>query len=281
MSEKTGYHFIKPDRRPAGHRNSLPMIGKVMLTCMLVWIYWLISLTFVTWTSAYIIRRYPRYAFTVLVGFYLVYLTAAQILAARIVEFDLGFIVLYSPASVFIYPFIAQVIDMINEVYGVSMTHIAILVAFGTQVLLVIFFAMVNSLTPAPFFLYETAWQEIFGLGIRITAASWIAFLICSNIDAWVFDRLKKKFIEREKACRCRTIANPWIWLRSSTSDIVNLTLDSVIFVTIAFAGILPLAPLIIGQIITKTVIGFIDNPWFVWYKSLLKNDEEAASVIT
>jgi hypothetical protein len=55
--------------------------------------------------------------------------------------------------------------------------------------------------------------------------------------------------------------------------------LDSVIFVTIAFAGILPLAPLIIGQLITKTVIGFIDNPWFVWYKSMLKNDAEAGSV--
>jgi hypothetical protein len=246
---------------------------------MIFWIYWLISLTVVTWISATIIRQYPRHAFTVLVGFYLVYLTAAQILAARIIEFDLGFIVLYSPASVFIYPFIAQVIDMINEVYGVTMTHTAILIAFMTQVILIILIALVNTLTPAPYFLYETAWQEIFGLSIRITVASWIAFLICSNIDAWIFDRLKKRFIEREKACRCRTMANPWIWLRSSASDAVNLMLDSVIFVTIAFAGILPLAPLIIGQLITKTFIGFIDNPWFVWYKSMLKNDAEAESV--
>ena len=102
---------------------------------MLFWICWLASLTLVTLVSVHIVRHYRQYAFSVLVAFYIIYLAASQILAARILEFNLFSIVLFAPASVLIYPFIAQVIDMINEVFGVTMTHVAILIAFVTQVL--------------------------------------------------------------------------------------------------------------------------------------------------
>jgi uncharacterized PurR-regulated membrane protein YhhQ (DUF165 family) len=64
---------------------------------------------------------------------------------------------------------------------------------------------------------------------------------------------------------------NPYVWLRSSVSDILDLTLDSIIFVTLAFYGVMPVIPLIIGQIVSKNIIGFIDNPWFVWYKRMLR----------
>ncbi|WP_250987282.1 hypothetical protein [Methanoculleus oceani] len=49
------------------------------------------------------------------------------------------------------------------------------------------------------------------------------------------------------------------------------LTLDSVIFVSIAFftAGI-PLLPLIAGQMVSKGIIGVLDTPWFVRYKRYL-----------
>jgi len=246
---------------------------------MLFWICWLISITLVTYLSVYIIRHYPQYAFSTLVGFYIIYLAASQILAARILEFNLFSLVLFAPASVLIYPFIAQVIDMINEVYGVTMTHVAILIAFVTQVLWVIFITMINSFPAASIFPYEVAWQALFSMSIRITIASWIAFLICSNVDAFVFDRLKKRFHERECACRHSALANPWVWLRSSASDAISLTLDSIIFVFIAFAGLMPVLPLMIGQIVMKNIIGFADNFWFVWYKYMLNQDPGTPAV--
>ena len=243
---------------------------------MLVWIYWLTSLTVVTYASAYIVKKFREYGFAALTAFYTIYLGASQILASRIIEFDLGFYKFYAPAAVFIYPFIAQAIDMINEVYGRKSAHLAIVIAFITQVLLVTFIAMVNSLSPAPFFQFEEAWQSLFGLSIRITAASWISFLICSNLDAYVFDKLKQKFLEKELSFKLDTSLNPYVWLRSSVSDILDLTLDSVIFVTLAFYGVMPVVPLIIGQIVSKNIIGFIDNPWFVWYKRLLRKAESS-----
>ncbi|MDG6219781.1 MAG: queuosine precursor transporter, partial [Candidatus Thermoplasmatota archaeon] len=110
----------------------------------------------------------------------------------------------------------------------------------------------------APFFAFEETWQEIFSLGIRIVIASWISFLITQILDAHVFASLKRKFPER-------------IVLRSTMSDALGLTLDSLIFVTIAFWGVAPLLPLIIGQIVAKNIIGFLDTPWFVWYKKYLE----------
>lgn len=224
----------------------------------IVWIYWISSLTIVTLASAYIVKKFPDYGFVALVAFYTIYLSASQILAARIINFDLGFYKFYAPAAVFIYPFISQAIDMINEVYGREKAHLAIAITFITQVLLVTFIAMVNSLSPAPFFQFEEAWQNIFNLGIRITAASWIAFLVCQNLDAYVFAWLKRKH-ERN------------LLLRSVTSDILDLTLDSIIFVTLAFYGVMPLGPLIIGQIVSKNIIGILDTPWFLWYKKIIQ----------
>lgn len=246
---------------------------------MLVWIFWILSLTLVTYISAQIVKKLPQHGFAALTSFYVIYLGASQILATRIIEFDLGFYVFFAPAAVFIYPFIAQAIDMINEVYGQKSTHISIIIAFVTQVLLVLFIAIVNLLNPAPFFAYEEAWKSLFGLSIRITTASWVSFLICSNLDAFVFAKLKQRFLKKEDMFKHDVSINPYIWLRSSVSDALDLTLDSVIFVTLAYFGVMPILPLIIGQIISKNIIGFIDNPWFVLYKRMLKNINKAQNV--
>lgn|GEM_PF-119007 len=238
---------------------------------MFVWLYWIITLTIATYASVYVIKKMPENGFTVLTAFYVVYLVASQVLATRIIVFDLGFYSFFAPAAVFIYPFIAQVVDMINEVYGERKTHVSILIAFATQVLFVLFIGMVTNLSPAPFFELEDAWKSLFGLSIRITVASWASFLVCSNLDAWIFASLKKCFSQKEENFKHDVLINPYVWLRSAASDLVNLTLDSFIFVFIAFYGIMPVLPLVIGQLISKNLIGFLDNPWFVLYKRQLK----------
>ena len=117
-----------------------------------VWIYWVISLTIATYVGAVAVKRYPAYGFAALTGLYIIYLGASQIVAARLIEFDIGIATFIAPASVFIYPFIAQAIDMINEVYGRPMTRVAIAIALVSQILLAILLAMTNSLTPALIF---------------------------------------------------------------------------------------------------------------------------------
>nr|WP_238380763.1 queuosine precursor transporter [Methanolobus vulcani] len=172
----------------------------------------------------------------------------------------MGFYTFFAPAAVFLYPFLSQAIDMINEVYGEKKAHVAIIIAFVTQVLLVTFIVMTNSLTPAPFFEYEAARQSIFSQNIRIVVASWFSFLVFQSLDAYVFAWMKKNYPQQ-------------IFLRSASSDLLSLTFDSLIFVVLAFYGVAPLLPLIIGQIVAKNFIGLLDTPWFVWYKKYLEKN--------
>jgi len=53
---------------------------------------------------------------------------------------------------------------MINEVYGRKKAHLTTSIAFVTQVLLVVFILMTNSLSPTPFLKFEKAWKNIFNL---------------------------------------------------------------------------------------------------------------------
>ena len=163
------------------------------------------------------------FGYPALVAFYVFYLTISQVFASRIIAIDVGYSQLLMPAAVVIYPFLAVIIDMINEVYGKRMAYAAIIIAFISQILLVLSIVLVSIMPPAPYFMFEEAWQELFGLSVRIVIASWISFVICENLDAYIFDSLKKRYPKR-------------LVVRSAFSNISNLTLDSIIFITIVFA---------------------------------------------
>ncbi|AKB17544.1 MULTISPECIES: hypothetical protein [unclassified Methanosarcina] len=72
---------------------------------------------------------------------------------------------------------------------------------------------------------------------------------------------LKSTSLKKEKNFKHDILENPYICLCSSASDFVNLTLDSLIFVFIVFYGVMPIIPLVIGQLISKNVLGFLDKP--------------------
>jgi len=220
---------------------------------MIVVLSWLATLTLVTVLTAYFVAKDRVSGYALLVAFYAVYLAAAQILAPRIIKIG----PIFAPGATLIFPFIVQVIDMINEVYGKSKAQMAIWFTFATQVLLVLFIILVRHIEPAPFFPYEEAWRAIFHLSIRVTGASWLAFLTANFIDTYVFAFLKKHF-------------GPRLVLRSVFSDKISLAVDTVLFATAAFLGVMPVTPLIIGQMIAKLGVSLLDTTWLVLYKKLL-----------
>ena len=258
---------------------------------LFVLIFWMIAMTIVTVGSVKIVKKYPAYGFAALTAFYVTYLLSSQVIATRISTFDFGTwfghsIILFTPTAAILYPFIAQVLDMINEVYGRKKAITAIIISFITQVLYVMFIAMAMKIPAAPFFEYEEAWTSIFALSIGITIASWAAFLVCSLLDTYMFSYIKRKLRSRELAFKGDAFLNPYIWLRSLLTDAVSLALDSIIFVVIGFYifGGLPweaAAGLIVGQIVVKVLIGVADTPWFVFYKRMLgKTDLENVTFV-
>jgi len=125
------------------------------------------------------------------------------------------------------------------------------LVHAGFTVLVVVFLLNVLAvhLPPAPFWPNQEAFASILGATSRIILASLIAYGISQTFDLWLFARVRAWTGERH------------LWFRNNLSTIASQTLDTCVFITVAFYGEMPLLPLIGGQLLVKYVIAALDTP--------------------
>jgi len=211
-------------------------------------VLWIIGITCFTLFGAWYARRFGRP--DALIGLYVVFVAISQVMAAKIAEYDLAFITVTAPAAVLVYSVTYLFTDIVNERFGRREVHKMILIAFVTQVGLIFFLWLGTELTPAPFWDDQEAWESIISLVPRITLASWVAFLVSENFDAWVYDVFRKKTGGRH------------LWMRNVFSSIPALTVDTLLFISIAFWGKLPMGELIEGQIFTKWLVGLVNIPF-------------------
>ena len=94
----------------------------------------------------------------------------------------------------------------------------------------------------ASFWQGEEAYEQILGATPRILLASFLAYLVGEFANAYVLAKMKI-------ATRGR-----WLWLRTIGSTLVGQALDSLVFITIAFAGIIP-PGVLIAAIITQWLV--------------------------
>lgn len=194
-------------------------------------------------------RKYQRP--DLLVALYIIFASLSQIMASKIALFDLGFKKFEAPAAVLVFAVTFLITDIVNEKFGRKQVHEMILIAFVTQVAMVVFLFIGGALPSATYWQNQNAWDSLLGVVPRITIASWITFLVSENLDAWLFSVVRK--ITKGKH----------LWARNIFSTIPSLTVDTLLFVTLAFAGTgLPLKSLIIGQFATKYLVGIIDIPF-------------------
>ncbi|MEO0072423.1 MAG: queuosine precursor transporter [candidate division WOR-3 bacterium] len=231
---------------------------------MFIIIIWILTLIIASVSIPYYIRKYQKSDLAI--GIYVVYLALSQIIASKIANFNLGFFKFSAPAAVLIFPFTFQITDIVNEAFGRYEVHRMIAIAFITQVLMTLFLYLGTALPPAPFWSGAGAWQEIINLVPRITLASWIAFLVSENLDAILYAQLR------------RFTKGKHLWLRNIFSDVPSLAVDSIIFVSLAFYGQVPIWPLIQGQIVLKCLIGIVDTPFMYLSRAVLHYKVEPVS---
>lgn len=211
-------------------------------------IIWIVAISCFTFFGSWYVKKYNKP--DLLIGLYVTFVIVAQVLAVKISEFNFGFASFYVPAGVIVFSITYLFTDIVNEKFGRLETHKMILIAFVSQVAMALFFWIGVKMNPAPFWGMQAAWGDIFNLVPRITAASWIAFLVSENTDAVIYAWFKK--ITHGK----------YLWMRNAFSSLPCLALDSVIFITVAFLGVAPVLPLIAGQIVIKWLVGIINVPF-------------------
>jgi len=149
--------------------------------------------------------------------------------------------------------------DVVCEVWGKR--HAAWLVGFGF-IALVATYGLIHLalwMTPAPVYRHEAAFRLVVGGTLRIIAASLTAYLVSQFHDVWMFSLWK------------RVTRGRHLWLRNNVSTLVSQFIDSVVFCTIAFYGIVPLWPLIWGQYVIKLVVALADTPLVYLVVGLLR----------
>jgi queuosine precursor transporter len=155
-------------------------------------------------------------------------LLTANTIAAKLVT--LGGVTL--TAGIVIFPISYVLGDVLTEVWGYAAARRVIWLGFACNALMVAAVWLGGELPAAPFWKGQVAYQEILGHAPRILLASFAAYLVGEFANAFVLAKLKIATEGR------------WLWVRTIGSTVVGQGFDSVVFVTLAFAGMMPASAL-------------------------------------
>ena len=164
-----------------------------------------------------------------------------------------------------LFPFSYIFDDILTEVYGYKNTRKIIWLGLFMGLLMSVIFIIVGKLPAAPGWNNQDAYDKILGLTPRIVCASLVAYFCGEFSNSFIL--AKMKIMTKGK----------WLWTRTIGSTIVGELLDSAIFITLAFWGVLPnplLITLIISNYIFKTAVEILFTPATYKIVSFLKKKE-------
>jgi len=195
----------------------------------------------------------------VLASLFTTCLLIANILAVKLISIG-GWVV---PAGVIAYPLTFLFTDVISELYGRRIASRVIWAGFGANLLMVVLVFGGKLLPAAPFWEGQAAYESILGTIPRIVLASMIAYLVSQHHDVFAFHFWRRKTKAR------------FLWLRNNASTMVSQGLDTGLFITIAFWGMVPadiLVNMLLTQYVIKLVIAVCDTPFCYLLVALLRD---------
>ena len=155
-------------------------------------------------------------------------------------------------AGLLVFPISYIINDCIAEVWGFKKARLIIWSGFAMNFFVVALGLIAVAIPAAPFWEGEEHFDFVFGMAPRIVAASLMAFLVGSFLNAYVMSKMKV-------ASRGRNFSARAIW-----STVVGETADSLIFFPVAFGGIIAWKELLIMmgiQIVLKSMYEVIILP--------------------
>jgi queuosine precursor transporter len=137
------------------------------------------------------------------------------------------------PAGVIIFPLSYIFGDVLTEVYGYGQARKVIWLGFFCNLIAVLAIWLGQILPAAPFWDGQASYERILGYTPRLLGASLTAYLVGEFANSMVLAKMKVATKGR------------WLWTRTIGSTLIGEGLDSLVFMTMAFAGTMPLAVLL------------------------------------
>jgi len=162
-------------------------------------------------------------------------LTVAAYVGAQILA-DIGSLKIATVAGfsidggTFIYPFTFTLRDMVHKLLGRNAARTLIVAAAGINLVMALFFAFLSKLPPDPTWPLQQAFADVLNPVWRIVLASIAAEVVSELLDTELYHIWVNRITRRYQ------------WARVLVSNSVSVPVDSLIFVWIAFGGVLPAA---------------------------------------
>lgn len=175
-------------------------------------------------------------------------LIAANLLETKVIQVGS----LTVTAGLLVFPISYIINDCIAEVWGFKKARLIIWSGFAMNFFVVALGLIAVAIPAAPFWEGEEHFDFVFGMAPRIVAASLMAFLVGSFLNAYVMSKMKVASQGRNFSARA-------IW-----STVVGETADSLIFFPVAFGGVIAWKELLIMmgiQIVLKSMYEVIILP--------------------
>lgn len=132
------------------------------------------------------------------------------------------------PAAIVIFPLAYLFGDVLTEVWGYATARMVIWTGFAANIVVVCFIAIAVAVPSSPAYPNGDAYSTILGMTPRIVVASLVAYLCGEFVNSFVLAKLKVATSGR------------FLWARTIGSTLIGQGIDTVIFISIAFAGVLP-----------------------------------------
>jgi queuosine precursor transporter len=156
----------------------------------------------------------------------------------------------------------------VSELHGSAVANKLVRYGFIPLILSALLIQLVIALPSASFWTQQEAFAGILGQGSRLMVAGLISYGISQTLNVALFDRLKGE-------------TGNMVWLRGMIAAVASQIVDTGIFITIAFLGVLPIMPLLISGITAKVILSIIMVPPLIQLAVIVgrKLDREGAAL--
>lgn len=136
----------------------------------------------------------------------------------------------------------------VSELHGAAVATKLVRYGFIPLILSALLIQLVIALPAAGFWTQQEAFAGILGQGSRLMLAGLISYGISQTLNVWLFDRLREG-------------TGKLVWLRGGIAAVASQIVDTGLFITIAFFGVLPIVPLLISGITAKVILSIVMVP--------------------
>lgn len=158
-------------------------------------------------------------------------------------------------AGIFAFLLLVVTSSAVAEMHGRDIAGRLVVIGFVPLVVSMVLTWLVLALPTSPEMAPDrrAAFELMLGSTWRIWLAGIIAYGVSQTLNVTIFSWLKG----REGA--------KLLWLRSAVAGVLSQIVDTLLFVTIAFWGVFPIAELIAGQMLAKVVLSAVLVPALVY----------------